>query len=390
MAGERARGSSNVAKVLAGTVLGPVQVVFASTAVGKVLIIAFAVGLYIGIKTGSNQVLMASSVILGLLVADSLANFISMRRLRFELLPPASDIWAGEETVVELRVRNEKWLIPAGDITLAAGFGATSGRQVGGRGWIDYVKPGSDEVCGIAVKFPFRGEVSGVEMRATSAWPMGLLVDRRKLNLPFRCTVYPELGVLAPGFLSELGGKAELARRTKPNQLFGDTMGLREYRPGDSLRRVSWKASAHRGRLVVREFEESLHTDIIVALDCYLPRPALKPEMEWLISLAATLSLYAVASGWKLKVAVAESDGVHVYEVEGSGMLPPVLRCLATARGTRIDRSETLVGTLKQPGEENVPVVFLTLAPQPDYSEDVVVVNRNLRPGVFSLGKARQ
>ncbi len=35
----------------------------------------------------------------------------------------------------------------------------------------------------------------------------------------------------------------------------GDLFGVREYRPGDSLRRIHWRSTARHGELVVREFE---------------------------------------------------------------------------------------------------------------------------------------
>jgi len=46
-----------------------------------------------------------------------------------------------------------------------------------------------------------------------------------------------------------------------------DYRSIREYRPGDPLRRIHWKSSAHTGRFNVIEFEESLASDVALALD---------------------------------------------------------------------------------------------------------------------------
>lgn len=46
-----------------------------------------------------------------------------------------------------------------------------------------------------------------------------------------------------------------------------DFHGVREYLPGDELRRIHWKSTAHRGEFSVIEFEESLASDATVFLD---------------------------------------------------------------------------------------------------------------------------
>src|SRR4051812_30946260 len=43
--------------------------------------------------------------------------------------------------------------------------------------------------------------------------------------------------------------------------------GMREYRPGDELRRIVWRASARVGKLMVREAEEGITDQIQIILD---------------------------------------------------------------------------------------------------------------------------
>jgi len=51
--------------------------------------------------------------------------------------------------------------------------------------------------------------------------------------------------------MHELEAVAAAPRAGSGTELFG----VREYRPGDSLRRIHWRSSARHGKLVVREFE---------------------------------------------------------------------------------------------------------------------------------------
>lgn len=43
---------------------------------------------------------------------------------------------------------------------------------------------------------------------------------------------------------------------------------LRDYREGDTLRQVDWKATARRGRLVTRQFQEERNQQVVLLLDC--------------------------------------------------------------------------------------------------------------------------
>lgn len=49
---------------------------------------------------------------------------------------------------------------------------------------------------------------------------------------------------------------------------------LREYVPGDELRRVHWRASAHAGKLVVKQYIDTAHAAVAVILDDLVTDPA--------------------------------------------------------------------------------------------------------------------
>jgi len=47
-----------------------------------------------------------------------------------------------------------------------------------------------------------------------------------------------------------------------------DFHSVRDYEPGESLRRVHWPTSARRGQLMVKELEDTAHDGVVVILDC--------------------------------------------------------------------------------------------------------------------------
>jgi uncharacterized protein (DUF58 family) len=85
---------------------------------------------------------------------------------------------------------------------------------------------------------------------------------------PATVVVRPRLAAL-DGLFSESGRAAGDGRRILLRRSAGfDFHSVREYEPGESLRRVHWPSSARRGELMVKELEDTAHDGVVVLLDC--------------------------------------------------------------------------------------------------------------------------
>jgi uncharacterized protein (DUF58 family) len=105
-----------------------------------------------------------------------------------------------------------------------------------------------------------------------SGFPFGLAECGRWLGDGAELLVYPARGRLEQSLASPakpVAARAGVRRVT--GVLTEDFRSLREYRPGDSLRRVHWRASAHRGRLHVRELERERFAPTLILLDSRIP-----------------------------------------------------------------------------------------------------------------------
>jgi uncharacterized protein (DUF58 family) len=86
----------------------------------------------------------------------------------------------------------------------------------------------------------------------------------------------------------------------------GDVVrGVRDYVPGDPVRRVHWPSSARRGDLVVKEVEEPGAPRLVVALD--LGGGAAAGEAA--AARAAWYAYEALRRGYEVVLATAEPDG---------------------------------------------------------------------------------
>jgi uncharacterized protein (DUF58 family) len=97
-----------------------------------------------------------------------------------------------------------------------------------------------------------RGPVDATSWRITSSDPLGFFQSRRGCPDSEVAVVLPRFASLrARHQVHQLEAGVAAPRSGSGTELFG----VREFRPGDPLRRIHWRSSARRGELVVREFE---------------------------------------------------------------------------------------------------------------------------------------
>lgn len=112
-----------------------------------------------------------------------------------------------------------------------------------------------------------RGRYVVEEVRATIDDPFGLARTDLELDARGSLLVYPRLVALDRLF-SESGAHAQDGRRLLLRRPSGfDLHSVREYERGESLRKVHWKTTARRGRLMVKELEDAPRDQIAVILD---------------------------------------------------------------------------------------------------------------------------
>jgi uncharacterized protein (DUF58 family) len=112
-----------------------------------------------------------------------------------------------------------------------------------------------------------RGRYTFEETRAVLEDPFALERVEVELSAGAGFVVYPRLVELERLF-SEAGSHAQDGRRLLLRRPSGfDFHSVREHEQGESLRRVHWRSTAKRGRLMVKELEDSPSDEVAVLLD---------------------------------------------------------------------------------------------------------------------------
>ena len=109
----------------------------------------------------------------------------------------------------------------------------------------------------------FRGTYLRVEC------PLGLVTKQVKLPTEEPVRVYPNVLALREfDLLKQRGRLKDMGiRRARHRGLGMEFESLRDYALGDDYRKLDWKASARRGKLVVRQFEQERNQSVVICID---------------------------------------------------------------------------------------------------------------------------
>jgi uncharacterized protein (DUF58 family) len=139
-----------------------------------------------------------------------------------------------------------------------------------------------------------RGAHTFPDIRFRSGGAFTFFRTRHTLAVPGELLIYPQYQPLKRMRLLENRGFTDrYAMRTGNSS---EVIGTREYRSGDSLRKIHWRTTARAGKLVVKEFSDTDHLTITVVLDL-----AAQPDhaidkyspFETAIRVAASLGYFA-------------------------------------------------------------------------------------------------
>ena len=99
--------------------------------------------------------------------------------------------------------------------------------------------------------------------------PLGLVVRQVKLNTEQPVRIYPNVLALREfELLKQQGRLREMGiRRSRVRGLGTEFESLRDYGEGDDYRKIDWKATARRDKLIVRQFEQERNQAVMIVID---------------------------------------------------------------------------------------------------------------------------
>lgn len=156
------------------------------------------------------------------------------------------------------------------------------------------------------------------ELRVLS--PFRLWETTQRAGMRQRVRSYPDFARVADYALfateNRLSQIGVLQRRRRGEGL--EFLQLREYREGDAIRQIDWKATARRGGLVSREYEDERDQQIVFLIDCGRrvgAREGLLSHFDEVLNAVLLLAFVALRQG--------DSAGLMTFAGDDARFVPP-------------------------------------------------------------------
>lgn len=287
------------------------------------------------VNTGNNLLYLLLGWALAAIVVSGVLSEHNLRRLALERLP-APELFAGRPARVTVRVANRKRVLPAFSLEITElGVPSASPARIG------LVLPRGTAAAEWTFQPLRRGRLRLSGFRLATRFPFGFFTKSRDIELPAELIVFPAIRPLRRGVPPDRGGESGAARSAVAAE--GDFAGLHEYRPGEDIRHVHWRASARHGHLLVREYERPRERTVVLRVDNAVAdaTPARLEALESAISDAASRAVDFLRRGYAVGL---EARGVALPPAAGPVQRRRVLTALALLEAVGPDTPFSSVG----------------------------------------------
>ncbi len=259
-------------------------------------VIAFVVGLVAG---WMEFVLVGIVAIV--LVAIALLFTIGKPRLRVMMQLSDRSVVVGERALGRILVQTQP-----GKRHLGSRLDLPLGKEKASF-WMPLMPGGTTREFRFRIPTHRRGRIVVGPANSVQGDPFGLAGRETHWTGQEEVYVHPKT-VRLPG--RQMGFVHDLEGHASPNLSASDMNfhALRPYVSGDDRRHVHWKSSARAGELMVRQFEESRMSTVLVALDTGRQSYIDEDEFETAVSAAASIAMQTLLGDSQLVMATSKEE----------------------------------------------------------------------------------
>lgn len=258
---------------------------------------AAAIAVIVAFSVGWRDLLYVGLVLAALVLASAIAVRVRVASLAAVRRNSPDVVSVGEPVTVHITVGNRAWMRSSPQLwrdTAPRGVRAPAFQvlpSLAARG-----DPASQVRLSYPLETRHRGVVGVGPLVVERSDPFGLTLHERVVGEPEALTVLPRITPLE----GAIAGRSSIADAAVPAWKTGhghDDVIARDYRAGDALRHVNWRATAHRGELMVRQEQSQDEARALVVLDTRRESYASSADFEWAVEYVASLLVHLSETG---------------------------------------------------------------------------------------------
>lgn len=312
-------------------------------------------------NSGINLLYIVLGGIVSFIALSAVLARWTMRGLVLNREAPAA-VHRGEPFLVETRIENHKLLMPSISVRVesVAPPDSVLPPAAPSQGHVMKIPARRAAVLSVPLRFDKRGVYRLPPFDLASDFPFGLLEQRRRFEDPIEVVVYPRVQALRATALDRMPGSRAAARA--PTGDGTEFFALREYMPGDEIRRIAWRISARLGVWMVREMTLDNARFVIFALDTrrVRDRDDFEERFEEVIELVASLAVTLLKRQYSVAVV---TPAASVERGEGAAQERKVLEMLARLAPVSLEEYPDFQHVLRQ--LELEPARLVCVSPDP-------------------------
>lgn len=291
------------------------------TIVGRFFGVSFGLIFAAALNTGINLLYLLAAALLSFMLVSWIVTIMSLRRVRLTtMLPRAAH--REQETSVTVNIENSKRILPAASLRIES---SNAPRET--IGYVPMLGPRQMAKLRVREVFAKRGDYPGPRYTIVSSFPFGIIEAWRAYPGEGRILVYPRVHPLRTSAAEQTSGARYRARTVAGD---GDEFfSLREYMPGDDIRRISWRVSARLGKMMIRELARQNARFVVFLLDtrrAATEDAGFDDRFEEAVELVASLGVTLLERQYNVAV---ECPQGHLEPGEGTGQKRRLLDFLA-------------------------------------------------------------
>ena len=294
------------------------------------ILVLIAITLFTGMATGFGLFFRLIYVLGLTLILGFIWNWVNLRGMEVTIDRRSKRVRVGDVVEERITIRNRgslpKPILEVEDLTDMPGY--TNGRAISlsTRGFRSWLSTAPARKRGVYTLGP---------VRVSNTDAFGIFRRDRTFGATDTLLVYPQTHDI-PGFTlpsAYLSGESSSRRRS--HDLTPHAASVREYASGDSISRIHWNSTARLGKMMSKEFDLGLSSDVWILVD--LHRDVQAGELdestdEYAVSVAASLASKYLDAQLPAGL-VAYGDQRYMLPAEtGAGQFDRIMEFLAMSK----------------------------------------------------------